>query len=186
MDISVHTHLQPMQINTVSTILYPHGVFTHVRKHTHSMRERDRDREGEREEGLFGVMKTLWLNPNLHIEFDLLLKAALIFPLSHTVQCTASDTPMKISLFDLICKFLQWTKRDGREEEECMVGIRRLGCIAWWGYREGVSEYAPLMYFMFARMEANGRMATVREFFSLWQSASSEALSSWRAYKACG
>lgn len=41
-------------------------------------------------------MKTLWLNPNLHIEFDLPLRAALIFPLSHTVQCTASDTPMEI------------------------------------------------------------------------------------------
>lgn len=47
-------------------------------------------------------MKTLWLNPNLHIEFDLPLRAALIFPLSHTVQCTASDTPMNISLFDFI------------------------------------------------------------------------------------
>lgn len=67
--------------------------------YTHSERER------EREEGLFGVMKTPWLNPNLHIEFDLLLKAALIFPRSHTVQCAASDTPMKISQFDLICKF---------------------------------------------------------------------------------
>lgn len=50
-------------------------------------------------------MKTLWLNPDLHIEFDLPLRAALIFPLSHTVQRTASDTPMKISLFDFICKF---------------------------------------------------------------------------------
>lgn len=41
---------------------------------------------------LFGVIKTLWLSPNLHIEFDLPLRAALIFPLSHMVQCAASDT----------------------------------------------------------------------------------------------
>lgn len=51
------------------------------------------------------------------------------------------------------------------EGGECTAGIRGLACIAWLGYREGVSEHAPLMYFMFARMEANGRMATVREFF---------------------
>lgn len=51
----------------------------------------------------------------------------------------------------------------------------------------GVSEYAPLMCFVFVRVAANGRTATMWEFFfSEWQSVSSEALSSWRAYKACG
>lgn len=61
-------------------------------------------------------MKTPWLNPTLHIEFDLPLRAALIFPLSHTVQCAASDTPMKISLFDIIRKkkFTMGKKERGR------------------------------------------------------------------------
>lgn len=82
-------------------------------------------------------MKTLWLNPNLHIEFDLPLRAALIFPLSHTVQCTASDTPMEIEKtvwFHL--QNLQWAKIEagweGWEEEERMGGIQGMGLMRVW------------------------------------------------------
>lgn len=59
-------------------------------------------------------MKTPQPNPNIHIEFDLPLRAALIFPLSGTVQCTASDTPMKMSLFDFRCKIYNEAGKAGR------------------------------------------------------------------------
>lgn len=35
---------------------------------------------------------------NQHIEFDLPLRATMIFPLSHTVQSIVSNTPMKITV----------------------------------------------------------------------------------------
>lgn len=114
-------------------------------------------------------MKTLRLNPNLHIEFDLPLRAALIFPLSHTVQSAASDTPMKMSLFNFICEIYNWQARArlgiGREEEEeCMGGIQGMGRVARWGCGKGVSEYARLICSMLARTTTTGRMATVWVF----------------------
>ncbi len=107
-------------------------------------------------------MKTLRLNPTLHIEFDPSLRAALIFPLSHTVQCTASDTPMKISLFDLNHKIY-----NGQREEKAH---KKGGRGVHWGkggawLDEGVNERATLMSSVFALTTANGRVATVWVFF---------------------
>lgn len=77
-DISFYAHLKRRK-QTKPPQLCAHVGFSHTHTHTQEI-------------DLFGVIKTLWLSPNLHIEFDLPLRAALIFPLSHMVQCAASDT----------------------------------------------------------------------------------------------
>lgn len=108
-------------------------------------------------------MKTLWLNPNLHIEFDLPLRAALIFPLSHTVQCALLTHRWKLVCLISSAKFTTG-KEGGR------MGMRRSAWGGIWGIYGlmRVCKWACSFDVLHvARMTANGSMATVWVFFFL-------------------